>query len=96
MPVHHKVTSTEICRKHPFIHQGGETQHGAKFLAKGNNTTAETRLEPSTSRFKVRHANHYTTMSLLCSYSYTRTTVLEIKKKKEQVVPISKAGQPNL
>ena len=57
MLVHHKVTlppPQHYDRRNPFIHLGEERQCGqAKFLVKGHNKTAETRLEPPTSRSKV-------------------------------------------
>ena len=45
-------------RQDPLIHMGEETQCGMKFLVRGNNMTAETRLEPPTSRSEVQRANH--------------------------------------
>ena len=58
MLVHHKVTPQHYDRRYPFIHLGEESQCGIKFLVYGNNTTAETRLEPPTCRSEVKRANH--------------------------------------
>ena len=59
MLVHHKVTPPQhYDRLYPFIHLGEERQCEIKFLVYGNNTIAETKLEPPTSRSEVQCTNH--------------------------------------
>ena len=64
MLVHRRVTPSAICRRYPFIHLGEERQSGVKFLVYME-AKRRARLEPRTSRSRVRGVNRSVTHAAL-------------------------------